>query len=253
MGTLKKNIKQVVIEGRYDSFTRKIVKDIMSFIKKTEGNLDDEMMFELPYDLNEYATYIHDSGIEFEVSLSIKRTNDTISYGHNDKAYYVNTYIDTDNILVVELILDETYGRIYYQQIFNKINEDVRHEIEHYVQQIDWSEKMKNKERGEPNKKRRYQQRQQPLTPNTASYNTTFQHHKDPSEIEALVHGFYRRAKIEKKTLDSIMIDDIKRDIEDGNLTTEEGNTLLRLWVKYAVKNLPHAQYSTNFRRKYII
>ena len=33
--------KTVIIEGRYDSATRKVVKDIMTVIKKTEGYPDD--------------------------------------------------------------------------------------------------------------------------------------------------------------------------------------------------------------------
>ena len=121
----------------------------------------------------------------------------------------------------------------YYEEMFYKINEDVRHEVEHYLQNI-------------------FSDRQQPLQ-DTADYETTFAHHMDPSEVEALVHGFYRRAKLEKRPLDEVMLEDIQKDIQDGNLTPDEGDTLLRIWVKYAVRNLPHAKYSNSFRRKFIV
>jgi hypothetical protein len=117
--------------------------------------------------------------------------------------------------------------------MFYKINEDVRHEIEHYLQNI-------------------FKDRQQPLQ-DTADYNTTFAHHMDPSEVEALVHGFYRRAKLEKRPIDVVMIEDVQKDIQDGNLTPDEGDTLLSVWVKYAVNKLPHAKYSNSFRRKFIV
>lgn len=234
------NITKIISEGRYDSFTRKIVKDIMLFIKKSENEFDDEIMFDLPHDLDGKSTYIHESGVEFEVSLNIYRTNDTISYGDDEKPYHVNTYIDVDGILVVELILDETYGRTNYQQIFYKINEDIRHEIEHYVQAIDRLEK----EEGKEEKERRFKDRQQPLRPDTSGYESTFEHHMDPAEVEALVHGFYRRAKLEKKPLDVIMMSDLKTEIKMGNLTEEEGFKLFEVFIKYAKRNLPHAVYS---------
>jgi hypothetical protein len=135
---------------------------------------------------------------------------------------------------VVEVIIDDTYGREHYEQMFYKISEDVRHEVEHYLQDI-------------------FPDRQQPDIPNTADYETIFTHHMDPSEVEALVHGFYRRAKLEKRPLDEVMLEDIQKDIQDGNLTPDEGDTLLNTWVSYAIKNLPQAKYSNSFRRKFII
>ena len=75
----------------------------------------------------------------------------------------------------------------------------------------------------------------------------------DPSEVEALVHGFYRRAKLEKKPLDVVMLEDIQKDIIDGNLTPEEGDTLLQIWTKYAVNKLPKTQFTNSFKRKFII
>lgn len=228
------DFKKLISEGRYDSFTREIVKDIMVFIKETEGDLDDYNSFELPYETTGEDYYSHESGIEFEVDLRIKRTEDTITHRNRELPYHIHTYIADDDALVMEIMIDETYGRKFYQEMSYKINEDIRHEIEHYLQS-------------------NFKDRQQSNIPNTSDYETTFEHHMDPSEVEALVHGFYRRAKQEKKPLDVVMSDDIKQDIQGGNLTPDEGDTILKTLIQYAVKKLPKAQYSSSFRRRFIV
>ncbi len=226
--------KQIISEGRYDSFTRTIVKDIMDSIKLTESIGKDYVInFMLPSEKDGEDFYLHESGIEFELDLSIQIADGVLTYGNREIPFYVNTYIADDDTLVMEIVIDKDYSKEFYQQIFYKISEDVRHEIEHYTQNI-------------------FPHKNQPIQ-NTAEYETTFAHHMDPSEVEALVHGFYRRAKLEKKPLDEVMFEDIQKDIQDGNLTISEGDALLRMWVKYAVNNLPKAQYSNSFRRQFII
>jgi hypothetical protein len=230
------NKKQIISEGRYDSFTRMISKDIVKSVKETEGDIEHTHQIDLPYDVNgeeEYTFNFKEKSLGLEVELFINRTEDEISIGHREVPYYINSYVSEDDNLVMEMVIDESYGRSYYEEMFYKINEDVRHEIEHYLQNI-------------------FKDRQQPLQ-DTADYNTTFAHHMDPSEVEALVHGFYRRAKLEKRPIDVVMLEDIQKDIQDGNLTPDEGDTLLSVWVKYAVNELPHAKYSNSFRRKFIV
>ena len=228
------NKQKILSEGRYDSFVREITKDIFSSIKETEGELDDATSFELPYDLTGEEEYIHETGIKIPVEVRVLRTDETITYGNRELPYHVNSYVSDDDFLVLEVVIDETYGREFYEEMFYKISEDVRHEIEHYLQDT-------------------FTDRQQPLRPDTSGYETTFEHHMDPSEVEALVHGFYRRSKLEKKPLDVVMMDDIKKDILDGNLTPEEGDILLTTWLRYSIKNLPKAQYSNETKRRIVI
>ena len=225
------NKKQIILEGRYDSFTRVISNDIFKTIKETEGNTEHTNQIDLPYDINGEESYIfnfNEKNLSLDVELFIKRSEDTINLGNREIPYYIRTYISEDDVLVMEILIDESYGRSFYEEMFYKINEDVRHEVEHYLQNI-------------------FKDRQQPLQ-DTADYNTTFAHHMDPSEVEALVHGFYRRAKLEKRPLDVVMSEDIQKDIQDGNLTIVEGNTLLSIWTK-----LPKAQFSNSFKRQFIV
>ncbi len=227
-------MKNILIEGKYDYLTKTIVNDVIHYIKETEGELDTHN-FEFFGD----ESYKHDySGIEINLDLTIQRVDDEISFNDKRLPYYINSYVATDDFLVIEIIIDESFGREYYQEIYYKLNEDIRHEIEHYVQQLD---KLDKKLSGL--NKTRFMGRQQPLK-NTASYESVYLHHKDPSEVEALVRGFYRRARLEKLPLDIIMHRDLIKDIEDGNLTKKQAINLLKLWLNYAKKNLPNAIYS---------
>ena len=231
-----KSTKQILSEGRYDSFVRMISKDILKSVKETEGDMEHTHQVDLPYDINRGESYIfnfNEKILSLDVELFIKRSEDTINLGNREVPYYIKTYISEDDVLVMEILIDESYGRSFYEEMFYKINEDVRHEIEHYLQNI-------------------FKDRNQPLQ-DTAKYVTTFAHHMDPSEVEALVHGFYRRAKLEKKPLDVVMSEDIQKDIQEGNLTIEEGNTLLSIWTKYAINKLPKAQFSNSFKRQFIV
>lgn len=125
-----------------------------------------------------------------------------------------------------------------YQNIFFKLNEDVRHEIEHLVQDLSKQEiidKVNNP---------RFKNRQQPLVDRTADYETTYLHHKDPAEIEALVHGYYRKAKLQKLPLDVVMTNDLNNEVKYGNLTKDESEDLMKMFLKYSRRNLPDAKYS---------
>mgnify|MGYP005990498859 CR=1 FL=1 len=229
------NKKDILLEmGRYDSLTRRISNDIFSEIKKSEGKLGITRI-ELPWDTKQIPTYNHESGLVIEVALVISRTKDTILYGNRELPYYVFTYLADEDSIVVEVSLDELYGKSFYEEIFYKINEDVRHEIEHLLQE------MGNGDREVLDLK------------NSSNYETTFDHHKDKGEVAALVHGFYRRAKLEKKPIDIIMLVDLKKDIVDGKITPEEADKLLQLWINYSMKNLPKAQYTQKLRRRFIL
>lgn len=228
------NKKDILLEmGRYDSLTRRISNDIFSEIKKSEGELGITRI-ELPWDIKEIPAYSHESGLVIEVALVISRTKDTILYGNRELPYYVFTYIADDDSIVVEVSLDELYGKSFYEEIIYKINEDIRHEIEHLLQEMGAGD------------------REGLDLKNSSNYETTFDHHKDKGEVAALVHGFYRRAKLEKKPIDIIMLEDLNKDILDGRITVEEADKLIQLWIKYSMNNLPKAQYTPKIKRRFI-
>jgi hypothetical protein len=222
--------KDILLEGKYDSITRMVVNDILRNIKKTEDELDEQHIFSLPYD-DTGNEYYFAPNLKFEVDLSVFRTTDDIKYNGVSLPYHVNTFISVDDVLVCEVMIDESYGKKFYEEIYYKINEDVRHEIEHFTQHLALTDD-------------RFKDRSQPSIPNTSDYDSTFSHHMDPSEVEALVRGFYRKARVSKKPLDIIIIEDLNQEMNLGNINKEEAQELFKTLLNYARRRLPNAIYS---------
>lgn len=216
-------IKDLLLEGRYDSLTRKIALDVMSVMNETQGNYDSNY-FILP-EGDEEIKYKSNAGFEFNVHLFINRV-EYIEIRGKKQDFFVNTFIDDEDQITMEITISEEFEPYCYERIFYKINEDIRHEIEHYTQKL-------------------FDDRSKSLQ-NTSDYETTFEHHMDPSEIEALAHGFYRRSKVEKLPFDVVIMNDLNNEVEMGNLTNRESEIIHQNIVKFAEKNLPKAVYSKN-------
>lgn len=213
----KKIEKPLLIEGRYDTITRKVVKDIINFVtSKRKGS------FSLPYDMTDEFEY-EQEGLSFSIDLDIKKNRGV-------KDFYLDAAVSDDkdeNVILVTLFFSPKFSPKSYEKLFYKLQEVMRHEIEHLTQ-------------GGPNRI--------PDRPiyygSTSDLKTTYGHHKNKIEVPALVHGFYRRAKIEKRPLDEIMIEDLDADIQKGFLSKKQAENLLTIWLDYAKKNIPAAIYS---------
>lgn len=226
-------VNKILTEGRYDSFSRKITNDVFYVIKLSKLE-EDTMEYNLPEEISGEIFYKHESGIRFGVDVFIQRLNDVyyVINGEQEKVdFHVNTFIDNSDNIVVEITIDDDLEPKVYENLYYKISEDIRHEIEHYVQELG-------------RKTKRFKERQQPLIQGTSNYESVYAHHMDPAEIEALVHGFYRRAKLEKKPLDVVMWDDLNSDIKLGHITQGQAEDLFKRWVNYARRRLPKAIYS---------
>ena len=211
--------KPLLTEGRYDAITRKVVRDIMKAV--TEGDSDS---YNLPWDISTEQEY-EQEGLSFSLELDIVRTNDV-------EIFEVRTAVadeDEENIIMMTIILGPRFNSQKLEKLFYKLQEDIRHEIEHFTQI------GPNRIKDRPTYKG-----------STANLKTTYGHHKNVIEVPALVHGFYRRAKLEKRPLDEIMMDDLDSEIERGLLTKNQAQKLLTLWIHYAKKNLPSAIYKEN-------
>jgi len=211
--------KPLLTEGRYDAITRKVVRDIMKAV--TEGDSD---TYNLPWDISNEQEYEQEN-LSFSLELEIVRSEEVDSFE-------VRTAIadeDEENIIMMTIILGPRFNSQKLQKLFYKLQEDIRHEIEHFTQI------GPNRIKDRPTYKG-----------STANLKTTYGHHKNVIEVPALVHGFYRRAKLEKRPIDEIMMDDLDSEIERGLLTKTQAQKLLTLWLDYAKKNLPSAIYKQN-------
>lgn len=214
-------IKDLILEGRYDKLTREVTNEIMYMISDKQGEEGTDY-FILP-DSDEEIKYESEAGFNFNVHLTIERVDDLLINGKKQD-FLVNTYIDEENEITMKIVISMEFEPYCYERLFYKINEDIRHEIEHYTQKI-FSNKPKSSQ-------------------DTSKYETTFEHHMDPSEIEALAQGYYRRSKLEKLPFDIIIKNDLNKEVEIGDLTKRESEVIYQNIVKYAKKNLPKAIYS---------
>lgn len=219
--------KPLLTEGRYDSITRKVVKDIMTVISQSSQEVGLLTDTTLPNDLREDEEEYIQEGMAFAVEFNVQR--EPLTGEEYKDGFVVNsaTADDDENIIMITVYIDPKSEPQSYQKLFYKLQEDVRHEIEHFTQSGEY----------------RIEDRPTSKT-NTANLKTVYGHHKHKVEIPALVHGFYRRAKLEKRPLDDVMTDDLDSEIERGNISKKQAEKLLTMWVDYAKKNLPKAIYS---------
>ena len=208
----------IIIEGRYDFITGKVVKDIMNVMKKSIGYPEDDLLsLTLPHTLDGTEDYvIASNGVTFSVDLNIIR--------QEGKYKVESSKVDDEDIIEINIALDPEYEQQYYEKIYYKLQEDVRHEMEHVLQDYAVGD------------------RPAPI-PETGD-ETTYEHHSKLDEVPAMVGGFYRRAKLERRALDEVMIEDLDSEIEKENITKEEAKELFRIWSLYARRRYPKAIYS---------
>lgn len=212
----KKIEKPLLTEGRYDTITRKVVKDI---VKKVVGH--NYGSHDLPWDVSGEMEY-EQQGLSFSVNLELVKESTINNFEVNSSIYHD----EEDNVLLMTISVGSNFKPQSYEKLFYKLQEDVRHEIEHFTQ------KGSNRIKDRPTYKG-----------DTSKLKTVYGHHKNVIEVPALVHGFYRRAKLEKRSIDEIMIEDLDSEIERGLLTKQQAESLLKIWIDYSKKNLPKAVY----------
>lgn len=214
--------KTIISEGwktpRFGVVVRQIVKDVMTVVKKTKDYPQDEMVsLTLPYALNGDEEYeVKDIGVSFSVETNIIR---------KEGKFKVESYkIDEEDVIEVNISLDPEYEEQHYQNLYYKLQEDVRHEMEHVLQHFGIGD------------------RPEPI-PET-SEETTYEHHSKIDEIPAMVQGFYRRAQLQRRPIDEVIIEDLDNEIALNNITKKEAEDLFNLWMNYVKRRFPKAIYS---------
>lgn len=211
--------KPLLTEGRYDTITRNVVKDVMKLIPKDK--IKKKVNYILPFDASGDEEYEQEN-LMFSVELDLIKSKDVEEF----KLVSSIDYDDDENVITLTLFLGPKFGKQSLEKLFYKLQEDVRHEIEHFTQLGIYRIEDRPIYKKDP-----------------AKLKTVYGHHKNIIEVPALVRGFYRRAKLERRPLDEIMIEDLDSEIEKGLLSKKQAENLLKLWLDYAKKNLPHAIY----------
>lgn len=161
--------ESLIVEGRYDSIVRELVRDIVSFYKyQREGE------FLLPEDLkgHKFESYKF-PGInnEFVIELNLEIDEDVENIDV-DAAYYRE-----EDVIQITIVSNPEMGYKNLELLIGELNETLRHELEHIYQY-----------------QKGYQfPKKEPKSP--------IKYYLQPHELEAQRAGFKRIAKLQKKPL----------------------------------------------------
>lgn len=197
----KENLtKGLIVEKRLDSVIRTLVKDIIYMLKKeTQGE------FELPVDLypeRDTYSFIHFMN-EFTVELNIIFLDDL-------KNFMVDgNYYNEEDVLEINIEINPSNIKSQLQSIIGPLNELIAHELTH----------IKQHERG-------YQfPENEPKLP--------IDYYSQEHELEAQKRGFARRAKKEKRSIESVIDDWFENNRSIHNLSQQEKEELIKKIVNY--------------------
>jgi len=209
---------QLLYEGRYDKVSGDIVDLIWGFIRDSKKSNEE---------LSAYKYDFEGKDVEVLLSIYIKREQGL------DYQLSVDAGQSGDEIDVL-IHLNPDYEPQSYVKLNSKLQDAVRHELEHLFQGPD---NMSFKEKKAQPTNFSYRQKiQKP--------GTTHRYFTLKDEIPAMVNGMYRQAKTEKRPLDDIFKEYIGYYLQSGEITQKQYDKILSIWIDYAKKNLPKAQFS---------
>ena len=212
------NHNSMLQEGRYDKLTGDLTDIIWGFIRNAKRDDESEVEYQYPIKLKE---------ADIDLNVIIKRESD-IDYHMAVDGSQLNNEID------IYLHLNKDTEPIYYTKLNAKIQDTVRHELEHLFQ----TPGTVNYKRNRP-------------TPTKPTYRKqlkdkriTYRYFTLRDETPSMVVGMYRQAKIEKRSLNDVLKEYLGYFLTSGDITQKQHDKILRIWLDYAKHNLPRAKYS---------
>lgn len=188
-------VKRFPIQSSNDSVTRTVVRDLLNVIKKGPGE------YYLPEELvGDEMSYIYDNLPPFSVEITVKE--DMSIKGD----YMMNaSTVDDGDIIEIVLIKNPTKFPEAYFDLVADLNDTVRHELEHVLQdfgyrdvQSDDSEKPTDKE-----------------------------YYKQAHEVPAEIAGFRRIVKLRRQSPEQVIRDWFNRNKEVHQLPDEDIDELV--------------------------
>jgi hypothetical protein len=217
--------KETLNEGRYDSITRLVVKDIMDSWKSQFNGKEGELRFEEDYELENSKG----QPIDFEL-LAVLKLEET-----EDKTYIVdggaNEELDPPYLEVTFQVDPRNLPKMW-STIYNDLIDVVRHEIEHLTQS--GTNVISSKEMANDQSIR--QMINWGLLPQAEYF-------KLEKEVDAMLQGMYLKAKKSKTPFKDIISD----YFEKVGLEGEDKQDVLNLWTKrLKALNLPPIKEASN-------
>lgn len=184
--------ENLIVEGKLDSVVRKITANIIHFVKLGQSG-----EFSLPEDISGGDMVYNFPQLNTQFSVDLNIIEDESVSGYELDANY---YRDED-LIEVNIVTYPNSRREILQDLTGDLNETLTHELTHMVQY-----------------ENDYDFPEDPEKP----YDYYTQHH----ELEAQYNGFMRRAKAEKRSLDSVMDEWFKKNKKYHRLNQKQVDKL---------------------------
>lgn len=188
-------MKKLILEDKYDSVVRKIVRDIIIVFTNNKGG-----EFLLPEDVTNHETEYSFPQIESPIQVYLELIEDDSVDGFDVDADY---YRDED-LINITIISNPRFGRSIIQELIGELNEIIRHEIEH-IAQHDSGYKFPRKEPKKP-----------------------LDYYTQPHELDAQRAGFKRRSKAERIDYESLIRTWFENNKSKHKLSPQEVETVVK-------------------------
>lgn len=218
----------LMAEGRYDRITGLIVDLIWKDINESyEEYLNDP-------EENDLQMFRHKIKLQmyFVLDVVIKRTM--------RKGLKIDANVEDDKKMNIVMEIGSNIQPSKNKLLNAKLQDTVRHEIEHLTQIPGINRKRKK------------------ISPTSYAERDRISDLKDsyayfvlPDEIPAMVHGLYRKAKTEHEPLDDEMHEYLKFFVKEKDITRAQMKKIMVIWIKAAKKLVPKAHYSYKLIKKH--
>jgi hypothetical protein len=187
-------MERIITEG-LDLPTRNIVKDIIKIVRTGEVG-----SYELPLEINGEDYYKHDMSVYFDWTKEWKE---------NNQKYFVDgNYDDESSTMQVVLFINEDYYPELLYDLIADLNDIVRHEYEHHMQNIGLRPDEEFNE---------LDFEDQP---------TDYTYYLQPHEIPAVLQGLRRVMKLRKVSLEDALDDWYKRTFDEKTMSKSDYSKL---------------------------
>jgi len=186
--------ENLIVESKYNSVVRNIVRDIIYFFKhQKEGE------FRLPEDLSsekdEYSFPQINNDFSIDLNLILSDDVDTFEI---DADYY-----NEEDIIEITIVSNPNKKNEILQDLLKELNETIAHELQH----------IKQHESG-------YDFPSEPKAP--------LKYYTQEHELDAQVTGFKRRAKIEKRSIESVAKEWFSKNVKKHGLNQNQVDIVIK-------------------------
>jgi hypothetical protein len=186
--------ESLIVEGKLDKLTRKLVQDIIRFFKhQREGE------FSLPEDFEgEEMIYTYPGFEGFSVFLDLQLSDDVETVDVDGDLYY------DDDLVYITIISNPNAGYSILDELTKELNEVIRHELEHIRQHEEGYEFPE----------------EEPKSPED--------YYTQQHELEAQRAGFKRRAKSEKVDFETLVRNWFKKNPHKHTLKPDQQEKVIQ-------------------------